>query len=83
MSKQEPILTVGDLRKALEGVADDTPLAKRDFGTSWKNGFDNVDLIELVTLGKGVGSMTVRSDDEFNRTYQGPKSNPFKAVAFD
>jgi hypothetical protein len=79
------ILTVGDLKKALEDIPDDTLIARRGHhGDNWVNGFQQIGYIELATLGrKKIDRLTVATENPFYGRWNGYKSEPFKAVAFD
>ena len=77
--------TVGELRKALEGLDDNMPLASRGRqGGSWVKGSD-IGTIELVTLGSGNSAMTasVEDDKTFWKNFKGKRGDVIVALAFD
>lgn len=84
------IRTVKDLRLAMVDIdmndfPDAMPLARRGgFGDNWKNGFDQIGLISLVTLGHFKRDrLTVSVDNDFYKNFAGKRSTEFSAIAFD
>lgn len=82
--------TVRDLRLLmaeidLDDLPDTMPLARRGrTGGSWENGFDDIGVIKLETLGHyKKDRLTVEAGVKIWKNFAGKRSEPFDAIAFD